>query len=257
LNTSSSPTVGEKTCGLVCYLLGLAGAGALGGRVLLLGQNLLSPLFPLRQTWWLNLGWLAVFCLQHSGMARTTFKRSLGQVLSPRLERSTYVALSGLVLLGMSLTWEPVEGAPLWTLPPWCIVIPSAAGLGLVWVNLQFDHAGLFGVRQVWERAPTPEELLIQGPYRYVRHPLMACLLVVLWAQPVMTPTLLLLSGGLSGYLVVGLILEERDLLRRFGPAYAAYRRSVPALVPWRRPAAAATFPAVSQDLARSNDALS
>jgi hypothetical protein len=44
-------------------------------------------------------------------------------------------------------------------------------------------------------------------------------------------PTLLLLSGGLSGYQVVGVVLEERDLLRRFGEAYAAYQCRVPAVV--------------------------
>ena len=62
----------------------------------------------------------------------------------------------------------------------------------------------------------------------------MVCLLGVLWLQPVMTPTLALLSGGLTAYIGVGVVLEERDLLSRFGEAYAAYRRRVPALVPWR-----------------------
>jgi protein-S-isoprenylcysteine O-methyltransferase Ste14 len=43
----------------------------------------------------------------------------------------------------------------------------------LVLVNLRFDHAGLFGLRQVWDwgRQPRPEVLLVLGPYRYVRHP--------------------------------------------------------------------------------------
>jgi protein-S-isoprenylcysteine O-methyltransferase Ste14 len=72
----------------------------------------------------------------------------------------------------------------------------------------------------------------------------MACTLVLLWVQPVMPPTLALLSGGLTLYVGVGLTLEERDQLRRFGPAYEVYRRRVPALVPWRRPAPPATFPA-------------
>jgi protein-S-isoprenylcysteine O-methyltransferase Ste14 len=77
---------------------------------------------------------------------------------------------------------------------------------------------------------------MLVGPYRFVRHPLMACLLVFLWAQPVMTPTLALLSGGLTVYILIGVLLEERDLLRRFHPDYAIYRRRVPALIPWRRP---------------------
>src|SRR5262249_9007457 len=85
---------------------------------------------------------------------------------------------------------------------------------------------------------------VVLGPYRYVRHPQMALQLVIFWCQPVMTWTLALLSGGLTVYTAVGLLLEERDLLRRFGSAYAEYRRQVPALIPWRRPAAPAPPPA-------------
>jgi hypothetical protein len=76
----------------------------------------------------------------------------------------------------------------------------------------------------------------------------MACLLVFLWGQPVLSPTLALLSGGLTAYIGAGIILEERDLLRLFGPAYAAYRRRVPALVPWRRPAPRGVYPAVTSE---------
>jgi protein-S-isoprenylcysteine O-methyltransferase Ste14 len=253
LNTPSSATTWEKICALLCYLLALAGAGALAGQVFLLGLNQFPALSALPLGWLLNLGWLLAFGLQHSGMARTSFKTWAARLFPQRLERSLYAALSGLLLLGMSLTWRRIDGVPLWSAPSWVVVVPLAAGVGLTRINLRFDHAGLFGLRQVWEQVPARDDLLVLGPYRYVRHPLMACLLVVLWVQPVMTPTLLLLSGGLSGYLVVGLIFEERDLLRRFGPAYAAYRRRVPALVPWRRPAPAATFP----DLTRASDAVS
>jgi len=130
------------------------------------------------------------------------------------------------------------------------LFVPLAGAIGLVLVSLRFDHAGLFGLRQAWQagREPPPECLLVVGPYRYVRHPLMACLLVTLWAQPVLTPTLALLAGGLTAYVAIGLMFEERDLLRRFGPAYAAYRERVPALLPWRRPAPAGTYPAVGPE---------
>src|SRR6185437_14016932 len=100
----------------------------------------------------------------------------------------------------------------------------------------------LFGVRRAWAPAnlAKTEELLVLGPYRWVRHPLMACLLLFLWCQPVLSLDLLLLDGGLSVYIGIGLVFEERHLARRFGPAYTDYRRGVPALLPWRWPAAAA-----------------
>jgi methanethiol S-methyltransferase len=237
---------GTRLAALLCYATALAGAGALAARLFLLGLGLFStaPHPPGVRSWLLDLGWLAAFALQHSGMARARFKRRLTRVVPPRLERSLYAAAAGVVLLGLSLTWQPLGGDPRWLGPAWLAAVPLAAGVGLAAINLRFDHAGLFGLRQAWERQPAAEELLVLGPYRYVRHPLMACLLVVFWAQPVMTPTLAVLSGGLTVYVVVGLVLEERDLLRTFGPAYAAYRRRVPALVPWRPPAPAARYPA-------------
>jgi len=120
-------------------------------------------------------------------------------------------------------------------------VLPLTAGLGLMLITARYDGAGLLGLRQASERGqpPTPDRLLILGPYRYLRHPLMACLLGFLWTQPVLTPTLALLNGGLTIYIGVGVVLEERDLVSRFGASYRAYRRRVFALLPWRPVAAA------------------
>ena len=81
---------------------------------------------------------------------------------------------------------------------------------------------------------PAAERLETGGPYRVVRHPLMACLLVFLWTQPAMKPTLLLLDGGLTLFVLLGVTLEERDLMRTFPHDYPAYRRRVPMLIPWR-----------------------
>ena len=235
-----------KVCAAACYLLALAGAGALAARVLLLGSGFAPAAPPSAgaRPWAVDMSWLVLFGVQHSVMSRDGFKRRWIRFVPPHLERSVYAALSGLLLLGMSLTWQPIPGPELWHGPLLLLALPLAAGVGLVFVNLRFDHAGLFGLRQAWSAgaAAPPERLLVVGPYRYVRHPLMACLLAFLWPQPVMPATLSLLSGGLTAYVAVGVLLEERDLLRRFHPNYAAYRRRVPALLPWRRPAAPGEF---------------
>jgi protein-S-isoprenylcysteine O-methyltransferase Ste14 len=232
-----------RAVAVVCYLIALAGAAAFAGLVLLLGLDLRPATTPLPQPWLIDISWLLVFGLQHSGMARAGWKRLWTRAVPPHLERSVYAALSGLLLLGLALTWQMPAGAPLWSGPRWLVVLPLAAAVGLGWVNLRFDHLGLFGIRQAWEREPAPERLLVVGPYRFVRHPLMACLLAFLWAQPVMPPGLALLSGGLTAYIVLGVLLEERDLRRRFGSAYEDYRRRVPMFLPWRRPAPSATYP--------------
>jgi len=245
----TTSALSNKACALICYLIALAGAGALAVRVLLLGAGMASanPSVPAPWPWIVDLAWLTAFAIQHSVMARDSFKRFWTRLAPPHLERSVYTSFSGLLLVGMSATWQAIGGPGWWHGPLFLLALPLLAGLGLVLVNLRFDHAGLFGLRQAWAagRPEAPERLLIVGPYRFIRHPLMACLLAFLWAQPVMPPTLALLSGGLTVYIAVGVFFEERDLLRRFHPQYAAYRRRVPALVPWRRPATAADFEAV------------
>jgi protein-S-isoprenylcysteine O-methyltransferase Ste14 len=220
---------------VVCYLVALAGSGAFALFVLAHGVEAwpFAPLFTTPSPWSVNLAWLLLFAAQHSGMAREAFKR---RWLPASVERSAYAGLSGLLLLALPLVWQPLPGLAWWALPPYFIVVPILAALGLAAINARYDHASLFGLRQAWAGgAPAPaEDLLVTGPYRFVRHPLMTCLIVFLWAQPTMTPTVGLLALGLSGYILLGTVLEERDLLRRFGPAYAAYRRAVPRLVPWR-----------------------
>jgi protein-S-isoprenylcysteine O-methyltransferase Ste14 len=55
---------------------------------------------------------------------------------------------------------------------------------------------------------------------------------VAFWAAPTMTQGKLLFAALMTGYILVALQLEERDLLRDLGDDYAAYRRRVPMLIP-------------------------
>jgi len=223
--------MGCKVVAIFCYLLALAGIIALAALVILLGLDTFSR-EPLPSPWpsLINLGWLALFAVQHSGMARAGFKMRWTRIVSPSLERSIYVGISGLLLLGLSLTWQPLPGEPLWRLPVWVLGIALAAIVGMGLYSLGFDHLGFFGLRK------EEETFRIVGPYRFLRHPLMVCQIVFLWAQPVMLPTLAVLSGGLMLYILLAIPLEEGDLRRRFGSAYEEYRQRVPALIPWRRP---------------------
>ncbi len=242
----------SKACAVVCYVVAVVGAGALAARVLALGAGFTPPSAAGAAPWsWIvDLSWLTAFGVQHSVMARDGFKHRWTHIVPAHLERSIYAAVSGLLLLGMALTWQPIPG-PEWWRGPLCLApLPLIPLLGLVLVNLRFDHAGLFGLRQAWARnkPQPPERLLIVGPYRYIRHPLMACLLAFLWAAPVMSPSLALLSGGLTAYIAVGVFFEERDLMRRFYPLYAAYRRRVSAVLPWRRPATESDFAEAAEE---------
>src|SRR5581483_278757 len=227
-----------RTFALAAYALALASAAAFAVWIWLLALGLLPARSWVDEPWpWIvNLAWLVLFGLQHSGMAREAFKKSWTRIWPPLLERSFYVMLASLLLVGITFTWQTLPGEPIWQGPAWLVGLSLAGAVGMLRCCNGVGHLDFLGLQQVWRNEATPDILYIAGPYRFLRHPLMASLLVFLWGQPAMTMTLFALNAGLSIYILMALRWEEADLARRFGQVYEDYRRHVPALIPWRRP---------------------
>ena len=188
----------------------------------------------------IDLGLLALFAIQHSGMARPGFKHVLTRFLPRSIERATYVLLSSVAMIAVMTFWQPIEGA-IWHAADgpglWLGYGAFALGLGLVlYSTMLISHLELFGLRQVWDqlrqRPARDAAFVTPSLYRYVRHPLYVGWLVTLWATPSMTTGHLLFASVCTAYILVAVQLEENDLIRVFGDRYRAYRRSTPMLVP-------------------------
>jgi protein-S-isoprenylcysteine O-methyltransferase Ste14 len=110
-----------------------------------------------------------------------------------------------------------------------------AAGFGLwLWTVRLLASIGK-GTLAPWD--PT-RWLVVEGPYRYVRNPMITAVLAVLLGEAVLfgSPALLIWCAvffALNWAWFV--LLEEPGLSRRFGDEYASYRANVPRWVP-RRP---------------------
>lgn len=185
-----------------------------------------------------DLGLLAVFAVQHSGMARPGFKRWLTRVVPRPAERATYVLLSSAALLLLFALWRPFGGVIWDTDGPARVAVYAVFAAGWLVVlatTFLIDHFDLFGLRQVVVfaagRPYTPPRFVEPRPYRWVRHPLYVGWLTVFWAAPTMTAAHLLFAAGTTAYILAAIRLEERDLVAAH-PEYAAYRRRVPMLVP-------------------------
>ncbi len=183
---------------------------------------------------------LGLFAIQHSIMAREGFKRRWTRVVPPSAERSTYVLASNICLIILVAAWYPMTH-DIWrvTAQPWRAVLTATALVG--WTiallsTLLIDHFDLFGLRQVFARlrGRRPVEHTFSTPlfYRAVRHPLYLGFLIAFWATPRMTLGHLLFAVVATGYILVAVRFEERDLIRLFGEQYRDYRRRVPMLIP-------------------------
>jgi len=75
-----------------------------------------------------------------------------------------------------------------------------------------------------------------QGTYRWVRHPMYFVVLLMIWSYPVLTVDRLLFNMLWTIWIVIGTVLEERDLTAKFGDDYREYQRKVPMLFPTRIP---------------------
>ena len=191
----------------------------------------------------IDVGLLSLFAVQHSVMARQGFKRVLTKIVPAAAERSTYVLASSLALILLFWQWRPLGGV-VWDVDNEVGRAVLYGGFAFGWALVLFttfviNHFDLFGLRQSWRgfRGQPQASLGFVTPflYRIVRHPLYVGWLCAFWSTPTMTVTHLLFAVMTTGYILVAIQLEERDLMRAH-PEYAEYRRRVPMLVPAWRP---------------------
>ena len=192
-----------------------------------------------------DLALLLLFAVQHTVMARSWFKRWWTRMVPQPAERATYVLCAALALALLFGGWLPVGGVAWHAsgLASDLLLALYASGWAVaVSSTFMISHTDLFGLRQAWLHRRgtgyTPPPFTQRGLYRRVRHPLMAGFVIVFWATPVMTAGHLLFAAAATGYILVGIWFEERDLRRSLGETYAAYLASVPALIPGLRPRA-------------------
>lgn len=196
---------------------------------------------PLAETLLVDLALLGLFAVQHSVMARRGFKRWWTRLIPEAVERSTFVLAATAALALLLWQWRPIAEPVLWSVddPLGRLFLHGVFWLGwsvLLISTFLINHFELFGLRQVWanlrgQALPAP---VFRTPlfYRHVRHPIYLGFVLAFWSTPQMTAGHLLFAAACTGYILIGIWFEERDLVAQFGQRYRVYRQQVGMLLP-------------------------
>jgi len=226
----------------VAYTALLLGTGALTGFMIFLYTGTFSVLdlgFGPAEILFLDAGLSLLFFLQHSIMLRKGFRaRALKYIPSPYFA-PLFAISSSLALFSLMIAWQESS-----------YILFSAEGMvrllfrllflasvvGFAWSARALNSLDAFGtktlLRHIKNRGPEPSPLTIQGPYKFVRHPLYSFSLLMIWSSPEISADRLLFNGLWTAWIITGTLLEEKDLVRDFGEAYQKYQKTVPMLIP-------------------------
>lgn len=174
------------------------------------------------------LGWLAYWLVSAHRVKAVRRRESLASRLAHVLPLTLAAGLLAAPIIPGS--WLQARFVP--DLPPWRIL-----GVALLVAAMTLSIWARRTLGDNWSASVTLKQdhgLVLDGPYRWVRHPIYSALLLAIAATA-------LVLGQWRGVMAFGvaavalwrkLRLEERWLTEHFGAAYDQYRARVKALIP-------------------------
>lgn len=182
-----------------------------------------------------------MFFIQHSAMIRQSFHQWLARLIRPAYHGAVYTLTSGIVLFVLMLFWQKSDSllVEFHGILRWLLHAVFFLSLGIFYWGVKsldrFDGLGVGPIlHELRGTHPRPKRFTVRGLYRRVRHPLYFSCLLLIWSCPAVTADRLYFNILWTVWIVIGTLLEERDLVACFGEAYRDYQRNVPMLIPYR-----------------------
>ncbi len=185
-----------------------------------------------------------LFFIQHSVMIRSWFRERLARLIPDAYGNAIYSIVSSIILIAVLLLWQGIppviiaaEGAAYWALR----ILYFLCFAGFYWGGISLSSMDPSGFKKlkrfIHNRETRKMPLALRGPYRWVRHPLYFFMIVMIWSFPEPTMDRILFNALWSLWIIIGALLEERDLVRDFGEDYIRYQKNVSMIIPYKIPA--------------------
>ena len=179
-----------------------------------------------------------LYGIVHSVLANTTVKRRIQQNLGAyyKYYRLTYNLIAFAGLIAIVLFQVSIDSIPLFKPNKFSDILGgliTVSGALLMFICIKKYFAGFSGLHSFWKEE-APDQLIMSGVHRFVRHPLYLGTFAFIWGLVILFPTLSLLISNsvITIYTLIGIQFEERKLLAAFGDQYREYQRKVPKIIP-------------------------
>jgi protein-S-isoprenylcysteine O-methyltransferase Ste14 len=167
-----------------------------------------------------NLVLISLSAVQHSGVARNSFKHWRTPFIPRSIERSTHVLCASLGLLLLFWQWRPMP-AVIWHIHEPDIAMIMATLSFVAWIIVFTSGGFLIGQSEPVEqrqvgidrvgRRTRAGAFRVAFHRRCLRQPIYPGIIVALWAAPTMSAGHLLLAAAATAYIFIGIALEERS----------------------------------------------
>lgn len=191
--------------------------------------------------WVLVIFWASFYFL-HSVFADMKIKRKFKGWLGPKFiwYRLLYSLFATIHFLGIFVFTGTLQEIPIFAAFPLASYFGyMLATFGTIILVKSFQKLSPF---EFIGFSPSDEftkadRLVVSGLHAYVRHPIYSALILIFvgysLVQPM--PSSLVHLGMLIIYLPIGIYLEEKKLIEKFGQGYIDYKKKIPALIPRKK----------------------
>jgi protein-S-isoprenylcysteine O-methyltransferase Ste14 len=151
--------------------------------------------------------------------------------------RTPFLVIATVIFLVIGIIlWEPLPLQPKWQLRLFALILGATiyfASLALYLWGLHslgdnFNASSGFGIRLL-----QGHQLVIRGPYKYIRHPMYVAVILVGWGGLLLYLTWTMLGSAIMMFgLIYRAMREDQALAQEFGSDWEEYQNRVPGWIP-------------------------